>query len=46
MNKLLDNCSGCPSCINAELLVSPQLIQYWEEKVNLRHPLGPIPRVR
>ena len=33
MNKLLDSCSGCPRCIPAELLVSPQLLQYWEEKV-------------
>ena len=33
MNKLFDSCSGCPSCFNADLLISPQVLQYWEEKV-------------
>lgn len=33
MNRLLDNCAGCPTCLPADLLVSPQLLQYWEEKV-------------
>ena len=33
MNKLFDSCSGCPSCFSADLLISPQVLQFWEEKV-------------
>ncbi len=33
MNKLLENCNVCPTCMPADLLISPQVLQYWEEKV-------------
>ncbi|CAK0778991.1 hypothetical protein CVIRNUC_004677 [Coccomyxa viridis] len=38
MNRIFDSCAGCPTCIPADLLISPSVLQYWEEKAKAYGP--------
>lgn len=38
MGRLVDDLTTCPGCCSAELLVSPELLQFWEEKAKAYGP--------
>ncbi len=33
MEALFEGCNPCMGCVSADMLVSPQVIRFWEDKV-------------